>query len=125
MHRENFIPYQSDSDLGNCELCGSFYNLKTARLAGKLGSAKDISESVRDEDQEFRCEVPMDVILTKLVEDWHLLKPVYRPEAFYLSNREVFCEWMFDLAEKLRVQPETFHHSVNMFDAYLQKPGVT
>jgi hypothetical protein len=32
---------------------------------------------------------------------------------------------MFDLAEKLRVQPETFHHSVNMFDAYLMKPDIS
>lgn len=32
---------------------------------------------------------------------------------------------MNDLAEKLRVQPETFHHAVNMFDAYLLRPDVT
>lgn len=66
----------------------------------------------------------MDKILEKLIEDDTLLHPITNPEAFYLSQREVFIEWMFDLAEKLSVQPETFHHSVNMMDAYLMKPGI-
>jgi hypothetical protein len=35
MHKDSFIPYRSDPDLGNCELCGTFYNLKAARLAAK------------------------------------------------------------------------------------------
>ena len=65
----------------------------------------------------------MAVILTKLRQDANRLNPKYRSSAFYLQNREVFVEWMFDLAEKLRVQPETFHHSVNMFDAYLLRPN--
>jgi hypothetical protein len=66
----------------------------------------------------------MDQILSKLVEDSRL-NAMYRQDAFYLANREVFIEWMFDLAEKLRVQPETFHHSVNLFDAYLMRPDIT
>jgi len=45
----------------------------------------------------------MDVILIKLMEDAEALNPMYREDAFYMSNREVFVEWMFDLAEKLRV----------------------
>ena len=61
----------------------------------------------------------MDVVLARLMDDANRLNPTYNSRAFYLQNREVFVEWMFDLAEKLRVQPETFHHSVNMFDAYL------
>lgn len=63
----------------------------------------------------------MDVILDKLIEDANALNPAFYPQAFYLSSREVFVDWMFDLAEKLRVQPETFHHSVNLFDAYLMR----
>ncbi len=47
--------------------------------------------------------MPMDLILEKLMEDASSLNPKFRSEAFYLSNREVFVEWMFDLAEKLRV----------------------
>lgn len=66
----------------------------------------------------------MDIILEKLMEDAFALNPAYRQDAFYLSNREVFVEWMFDLAEKLRVQPETFHHSVNLFDAYLLRSDI-
>lgn len=45
----------------------------------------------------------MDIILEKLIEDTKLLCPEYNAAAFYLSNREVFVEWMFDLAEKLHV----------------------
>jgi hypothetical protein len=65
----------------------------------------------------------MDHILTNLIEDASL-NVAYNPSAFYLSNREVFVDWMYDLAEKLRVQPETYHHSVNLFDAYLMRPGI-
>lgn len=32
---------------------------------------------------------------------------------------------MFDLSERLRVQPETYHHSVNVFDAYLMREGIS
>jgi hypothetical protein len=66
----------------------------------------------------------MDLILEKLIEDANNLNPKYNPQAFYLSNREVFVDWMFDLAEKLHVQPETFHHSINMFDAYLMRSDI-
>lgn len=66
----------------------------------------------------------MDQILDKLIEDAAALNAPFNPQAFYLSNREVFVEWLFDLAEKLRVQPETFHHSVNMFDSYLMRPDI-
>lgn len=45
----------------------------------------------------------MDIILEKLIEDANLLNPKFNSQAFYLSNREKFVEWMFDLAEKLRV----------------------
>jgi len=45
----------------------------------------------------------MDIILEKLIEDSNALNPIFNPQAFYLNNREVFVEWMFDLAEKLRV----------------------
>lgn len=66
----------------------------------------------------------MDQILDKLIEDAQSLNAPFNPQAFYLANREAFVEWLFDLAEKLRVQPETFHHSVNMFDAYLMRSDI-
>jgi hypothetical protein len=45
----------------------------------------------------------MDVILEKLIEDAIALNTPFNSSAFYLSNRESFVEWMFDLAEKLHV----------------------
>lgn len=128
MHADHWLAYRNDPDLGNCGLCGNFANLKAARIAGKSnqlnGFSLGVSESIREDDQQFRPEVPMDIILVKLMEDAEALNPEFRADAFYLSNREVFVEWMFDLAEKLRVQPETFHHSVNIFDAYLLRPDI-
>jgi len=101
MHKNSFITYQSDSDLGNCELCGTFYNLKAVRLAGKRVSG--ISHAIRETDQKYRAEIPMDIILSKLIEDGNHLNPKYRPDSFYLANREMFVEWIHDLSEKLRV----------------------
>ena len=82
-----------------------------------------MSHAVREPESRYRTEVPMDLILTNLIEDASL-NVAYNAAAFYLSNREVFVDWMYDLAEKLRVQPETYHHSVNLFDAYLMRPGI-
>ena len=67
----------------------------------------------------------MDIILEKLIEDSQALNPKFNSQAFYLSNRESFVDWMYELAEKLRVQAETFHQSVNMFDAYLLRPEIS
>jgi len=58
---------------------------------------------VRDPEQKFRAEVPMDVILEKLIEDANLLNTPFNQSAFYLTNRECYVDWMFDLAEKLHV----------------------
>lgn len=67
----------------------------------------------------------MDLILEKLIEDSQALTPKFNSQAFYLTIRESFVDWMYELAEKLRVQPETFHHSVNMFDAYLSRSDIS
>jgi hypothetical protein len=45
----------------------------------------------------------MDIILEKLIEDSQALTPKFNSQAFYLSNRESFVDWMYELAEKLRV----------------------
>jgi hypothetical protein len=60
----------------------------------------------------------MDRILKRLIE-MQKHGRLYKPDAFYVESREMFVEWMCDLSDRLRVQPETFHHSVNIFDAYL------
>ena len=83
-----------------------------------------MSEALRDYDMTFKTEVPMDQILDKLIEDAQELNPVYNARAFYLHDRKIFIAWICELAEKLRVQPETFHHAVNLFDAYLMRGDI-
>lgn len=65
----------------------------------------------------------MDIMLERQLQGLKLHRK-YIPRAFYVKDREVVVEWLCDLADKLRVQPETFHHCVNMFDAYLQRPDI-
>lgn len=65
----------------------------------------------------------MDIILKRLIECQQLGR-MYKPDAFYVESREMFVDWMCDLSDRLRVQPETFHHSVNIFDAYLQRSDI-
>lgn len=89
-----------------------------------MKGASQVSQSIRDPVQKFRTEVPMDLILDNLIEDAHALNTPFNESAFYLTHRESFVEWMYDLAEKLHVQPETFHHSVNLFDAYLLREDI-
>ena len=127
-HNEHFLAFIKDKNFGNCEACGNFKNLTAVRISEKYGyqaqaMTKPI-EAIRDPGQSFRAEVPMDLVLTRITEKMGHGR-MYRPEAFYVSNREVFVDWMCDLAEKLRAQPETFHHSIGLFDAYLQRADIT
>lgn len=128
-HNECFVPYEFDSNFGNCEACGGFQNLTSLRMIEKMGyqdtRCQSIlpSQAIRKPDQHFKCEVPMDVILKRLTECQKLGR-LYNPDAFYVESREIFVDWMCDLSDRLRVQPETFHHSVNIFDAYLQRADI-
>mmetsp|Transcript_28721 Transcript_28721/g.38292 ORF Transcript_28721/g.38292 Transcript_28721/m.38292 type:complete len:108 (-) Transcript_28721:3277-3600(-) len=65
----------------------------------------------------------MDNILDGLVECQSLGKR-YNPRAFYVRTREFFIDWMGNLCGELQHHTETFHHSVNVFDAYLQMPNI-
>jgi hypothetical protein len=38
-----------------------------------------VSEAIREEDQHFRTEIPMDIILEKLIEDSNTLIPPFNP----------------------------------------------
>lgn len=60
----------------------------------------------------------MDQILDRLVESQTLGK-LYNPRSFYRRIREFYVDWMANLCGELNHQQETFHHSVNVFDAYL------
>jgi hypothetical protein len=81
------------------------------------------SQAISQADQHYKCEVPMDLILKRLTECQRLGR-LFNPDAFYVESREMFVDWMCDLSDRLRVQPETFHHSVNIFDAYLQRSDI-
>jgi hypothetical protein len=67
------VPYRGNSKFGNCELCGNFRNLTGVNFYPKAGAHQNhqqvVSQSIRESDQSFRTEVPMDVILQKLIED--------------------------------------------------------
>jgi hypothetical protein len=63
----------------------------------------------------------MDLILDEMITDTLLTTTTFNPHATHLQNRENFVEWMCDLSDKLKVQPETFHNSVNVFDAYMMR----
>jgi hypothetical protein len=65
----------------------------------------------------------MDSILKRLIENSSHGRH-YNPKAFYLEDREMYVDWMCDLSDRLRVQPETFHHSINLFDAFLQRHDI-
>jgi hypothetical protein len=99
-HKDTFLPYRGNPNFGNCEYCGNFRNLTAATV---VKGASQVCQSVRDPEQKFRAEVPMDVILEKLIEDANLLNTPFNQSAQYLPERENFVEWMFDLAEKLHV----------------------
>ena len=66
----------------------------------------------------------MDAMLHDLLSDGKAMNTAYNPSAFHLSIRENFVQWMSDLSEKLKVQIETYHHSVNLFDAYLMRRDI-
>jgi hypothetical protein len=125
----NYLPYVGDPNYGNCEVCGCFRNITSAVLAAKQGyvpteigsSAYGVVQSIRTSNQKFKAEVPMDQILKRLEQGQSLGKR-YNPNAFYVKYREHYIDWMSNLCGELRHQTETFHHSVNTFDSFMQRP---
>lgn len=59
----------------------------------------------------------MDTILARLT-NIMTQNRIYNPRAFYIKNRQIVVDWMCELSEKLRFQPETLHHSVGVYDTY-------
>ena len=100
--------------VGNCLKCGAFFLLSDDHI---------ISQGIRDKDQHFQGQIPMDTILTRLA-NVMTQNRVYNPHAFYLRNRQIVVDWMCELSDKLRFQPETLHHSVGVYDTYFSKPNI-
>ena len=45
---------------------------------------------------------------------------MYNPTAFYVKKRRAVIDWMCEMGEDLRFEPETIHHSISVFDSYFQ-----
>ena len=123
-HAAHFLPYEAEPAFGNCTNCGQFRDLTAILQAHRSGYAEatlrqHLVEGIRPRDQRFRAEVPMDRIMDRLVECQTLGK-LFNPTAFYIRTREFYVDWMSQLCGELQHQPETFHHSVSTFDAYMQ-----
>lgn len=59
----------------------------------------------------------MDEMLTRLIERQNVGK-IYNPAATYVKKRRVIVDWMCEMGEDLKFEPEAIHHSIAVFDAY-------
>lgn len=65
----------------------------------------------------------MDMILDRLVQGQTLGK-LYNPQAFYVQDREMYINQMYNLCQELNHHPETFHHAVSTYDAFMQREDI-
>lgn len=43
---------------------------------------------------------------------------LFNPAASYVKKRRVIVDWMCEMGEDLKFDPEAIHHSIAVFDAY-------
>jgi hypothetical protein len=65
----------------------------------------------------------MDDALTKMVARQNISK-IFNPAASYVKKRRVIVDWMCEMGEDLKFQPESIHHSIAVFDAYFSLPNI-
>ena len=65
----------------------------------------------------------MNEILDKMISRMHVGK-MYNPAAPYVRRRKLVVEWMCEVGEELKYQPEAIHHSIALFDSYYSIPGI-
>jgi hypothetical protein len=65
----------------------------------------------------------MEQILTNLISKQNSGR-IYNPASFYVKKRKLIVDWMCEMGEDLRFNPETIHYSVAVFDAYFQLPNI-
>lgn len=99
------------SEFGNCKTCGAFV------------SHLDNSQSMKSKDQHFEVEVPMDILLKKIIALQNTGK-LYNPTATYVKNRRSLVDWMCEVGEELKFQPETIHYSVCLFDNFFSNQHI-
>ena len=61
----------------------------------------------------------MDEILAMMMQRLNLTRK-YNPAAPYVKKRRVVVDWMCEMGEDLKFEPETIHHSIFIFDSFLQ-----
>ncbi len=49
---------------------------------------------------------------------------IFNPAASYVKKRRVIVDWMCEMGEDLKYDPEAIHHSIAIFDAYFSQPGI-
>ena len=65
----------------------------------------------------------MDEALDKMIERQQISK-IFNPAAAYVKKRRVIVDWMCEMGEDLKFQPEAIHHSIAVFDAYFSLPNI-
>ena len=65
----------------------------------------------------------MDEALDKMTERQQISK-IFNPAAAYVKKRRVIVDWMCEMGEDLKFQPEAIHHSIAVFDAYFSLPNI-
>lgn len=98
-------------EYGNCASCGTFINLTSK------------SQGIKLKGTEFKVEMPFDEMLMRLIERQHVCK-IYNPAAYYVQKRRVIVDWMCEMGEDLKFEPEAIHHSIAVFDAYFSLPNI-
>ena len=58
------------------------------------------SQSVKLKSSAFRVDMPLDEVLSKLIERQTICK-IYNPAATYVKKRRVIVDWMCEMGEDL------------------------
>ena len=59
----------------------------------------------------------MDEMLSRMIER-QMVGKIYNPAAQYVKKRRVIVDWMCEMGEDLKFEPEAIHHSIAVFDSY-------
>jgi hypothetical protein len=49
---------------------------------------------------------------------------LYNPAAQYVKKRRIVIDWMCEVEEDLKFEPESNFHSIAIFDAYFSIPNI-
>ena len=72
---------------------------------------------------DFKVDIPMDEMLQRMIERQTVCK-IFNPAAVYVKKRRVIVDWMCEMGEDLKYDPEAIHHSIALFDAYFSLANI-